>query len=169
MIHIRRATPDDAQAISSLLVTLTREHIAADCTDGGLDQLLGIMTVDSVRERMAGNFSTWIATDNGVLAGVCVLRLPAHLYHLFVATGFQKQGLGRRLLETAVQRCRKNAATAPVSALTVNASSFGLPAYLRLGFSLDGPRKEENGIRFQPMRLGLGLGLGLGPTAKDTC
>lgn len=153
MLQIRPATPADVEAISRLLIALTREHIAVDCTAAGLDTLLHSMRPEAVLERLNANYVTWVAIESDRLAGVCSLRLPSHVFHLFVAAEIRKQGVGRALLQTAVQHCLE---TDPgIAALTLNASSFAIPAYLKMGFVMDGPAQEANGVRSQPARLPL--------------
>lgn len=148
-IHLARE--GDVDAISALLVALTREHLPVNCTAEGLRHLLATMTPAAVRERMAGDYVHWVAVQDETLAGVCALREKRHLYHLFIANAFQRQSVGRRLVDVAITYCRDHAPSTDV--LTVNASSFGIPAYQRMGFTLDGAPQELNGVRYQPMRL----------------
>lgn len=152
-MDIRLAIETDAEAISALLVSLTREHLHVNCTAEGLARLLATMTPHAVRERMAADYRHWIAAQDTSIAGVCALREKKHLYHLFVANAFQRQSVGRRLVDAAIEYCR-NQSRAP-DALTVNASSAGIPAYRRMGFVLDGEPQDSQGVRYQPMRLTL--------------
>lgn len=151
MIEIRRANTQDAPQIADLLTALTRRHIAADCTVQGLEILLGTMTFEAVLERMAGDFWHWLAVAGDKLAGVCVMRGESHLYHLFVADGFQRQGIARRLWQTALDDARRR--TPGLRVFTVNASSFGRPAYERMGFVVEDEPQIVDGIRLQAMRL----------------
>ena len=153
MITIRSAREEDADAIAKLTATLTKRHIGIDCTPEGLAQLLAGMTPPAVRQRMAAGWPHWIAEQPNDIAGVCVVRGDAHLYHLFVADACQRQAVARRLLEVAIAHCR--AAVPGLEAITVNASTFGLPAYRRLGFKADGEARVLHGIRSHPMRLAL--------------
>lgn len=152
-MDIRLATETDATAISALLVSLTREHLPANCTADGLERLLATMTPAAIRERMAGDYVHWIAVHEESVVGVCALREKKHLYHLFVANAFQRQSVGRRLVDVAIAHCRSH--SPPTDVLTVNASSFGIPAYQRMGFVPDGEPQDSQGIRYQPMKLAL--------------
>lgn len=153
-MNIRAANESDAEAISALVTALVRRHVHTDCTPRGLQRLLATMTPAAVLERMAGDYMHWVAMQDENLAGVCVLREKTHLYHLFVADAFQRQRIGQRMVDAAIAYSRTHAPSLDV--LTVNASSFGIPAYARMGFVLDGAAVEANGIRHQPMRLALG-------------
>lgn len=151
MISVRPlAEDDDPDAVSSLLNTAVVKYIAADCTPGGLAHLCSTLSVDAIRQRRSSGYVHWLAFSEEALAGVCALK-DAHLYHLFVADRFHRQGIGRQLLAAAIAHCLQSG----VSVMTVNASTFGVPAYRALGFEENGPQLEKNGIRFQPMRLSL--------------
>jgi GNAT superfamily N-acetyltransferase len=71
-----------------------------------------------------------------------------HLYHLFVAKGYQRGGLGGRLW----QLLRDDALRAgPPRCFKANVPRCAIAAYTRLGFKADGPVRNEKGVRFQPM------------------
>jgi len=147
---IRRASPEDAQAISTLLQAETRRHLHCDCTPEGLQHLLDDMSVEAVRQRMATEYTHWLAQRDARIVGVCVLRGESHLFHLFVASDCHRQGIARHLFETLLEHCR---ARLPAGdALTVNASLRAVTVYEKLGFTAHGAPRLRNGLRFQPMR-----------------
>jgi GNAT superfamily N-acetyltransferase len=101
-------------------------------------------------ERLkAAEYRFRVAEDGAVLAGVVAVRAATHLQYLFVARSHQRTGLARRLWE----RARLDAIGGGNAAgrFTVNASSYAVPAYERLGFRRVGTPQEANGVRFQPM------------------
>lgn len=151
-IEIRPAGEADAEDISALVTDLAQRHIRADCTPEGLQTLLETMTPGAVSERMmSGDFRHWLAAADGKLAGICVMRGENHLYHLFVSDDFQKRGIAKRLWHEAREDARRR--TPGLKHFTVNASSYGRPAYERMGFVAEGEPMDMNGIRSQPMRL----------------
>ena len=121
--------------------------IAGDCTAEGAASLAALMTPEATRERLQGDaYRTWVAEIDGAIVGVAALRLPAHLYHLFVADRAHRRGVARRLWSAVLAQTPVDTA-----GISVNASRHGLQAYRRLGFVADGPETVEHGIPATPM------------------
>lgn len=144
-IVLREATRDDVDEISALVIALAKRWIAPDCTAEGVARLLDSMAPSRVEERLREGHRHVVAQCDGRIVGVAVLRLPAHLYHLFVADDMQRRGIARRLW-TAVR-----ASAPPDAPVTVNASLHAFQTYRRLGFDTAGPVRFEHGIRSVPM------------------
>ena len=152
-LRVRPATPADAEAISALTTSLAQRHIVGDCSGEGRARLLAAMEPGPTRDRLASGHRTWVAEfDPGTgcdgLVGVACVRLPAHLYHLFVADHVQRRGVARALLDAVVA----GIADQSFDALTVNASRYALPAYRRLRFEPVGEEHSAFGIPSIPMR-----------------
>ncbi len=87
----------------------------------------------------------WGAYVAGELVGVVALRKSSgHIALLFVDGTYHRQGIARALFETA---CRHSAAPR----MTVNASPYGVKAYLKLGFMPVAAEQHADGIRYTPM------------------
>jgi len=92
------------------------------------------------------------AFDEGRLVGVIATRGFPHISLLFVNPSDHRRGIATLLVQDIVSIAKEKAFTA----VSVNASSYAIPFYRRLGFvSLD-TEKVENGIRFTPMTLNIG-------------
>ena len=93
-----------------------------------------------------------LAHIDGELAGVVAMRDNTHLFHMFVPRALHRRGMARRLWQAA-----RDAALAKggVTAFTLNSSVYALPLYASLGFVATGPKVEEGGIAFVPMRMEL--------------
>jgi GNAT superfamily N-acetyltransferase len=91
-----------------------------------------------------------LAHIDGELAGVVAMRDNTHLFHMFVPRALHRRGMARRLWQAA-----RDAALAKgdVTTFTLNSSVYALPLYASLGFVPSGPRVEEGGIAFVPMRM----------------
>lgn len=63
---------------------------------------------------------------------------------LFVAPAWQRHGVGRRLMNAALEQARANV-------VTVRASLSSVAAYERYGFALAGEVGELAGLIYQPM------------------
>ena len=146
---IRSATVEDAPAISALVTASAREHIASSLSDGGLSHLISEMTIENQVKRIQSGYQFFIALESDTLVGTAAIRLPSHLYYLFVDTHHQRHGIGRRLWDHARDWI---ASSANHGLITVNSSLNAIKVYERLGFVIAGPPEENNGIRYQPMR-----------------
>ncbi|MGY3887351.1 GNAT family N-acetyltransferase [Aeromonas aquatica] len=82
--------------------------------------------------------------------GFVTLSDNGHLSLLYVSPDYQRQGLGSRLLETALQAARRLG----LRTLTTEASAFSHPLFLRHGFELAGLETvERGGVSFIRHRL----------------
>lgn len=73
------------------------------------------------------------------------------MYHLFVATAFQRQGLSRQIWRFALQNTALPHSKNIV--FTLNSSLYAQAVYEKLGFKATGFEVESNGIVFIPMSL----------------
>ena len=107
---IRRATPDDAEAVHELALGLARSQGDPD----------DILTAADVSARMLGpqaGMTTLVACSDDAVVGYIGL-LPAletahasaghYVSDLFVAEGFRDRGIGRRLMAAAAAHARAN-------------------------------------------------------------
>jgi GNAT superfamily N-acetyltransferase len=152
-VAIRPARIDDAPAISELVSRLTRQYILPEQPDGAAEKLLSWMTATGTAERIAAGRRHHVAESGGVLAGVVATRDDTHLYLLFVDTPYQRRGIAQALWQVALAACVE--ASQP-SRITVNASAFAAPVYLRLGFATTGPEELRDGVITTPMAFVVG-------------
>jgi GNAT superfamily N-acetyltransferase len=151
MTTIRFATPDDAPAISALIITL--QPFLTIAPDGaGAEQFMATIQPEVIAANLRAEYYRYqLALLADTLAGVVAVRDNTHLFNLYVAEAFHGQGLGRRLWEAARDDAlsRGNAGS-----FTVNASVYAEKMYRRWGFAPAAPVQEQHGLRFIPMRLG---------------
>jgi len=146
-IVVRDATTEDAGRISELLTALAEEFIVGEFSEEGRRHLLTHFSVTEMAERLVStNYRFQVVELDGTLVGVVAVRERTHLQYLFVSKAWQRTGLARRLWEQA-RRQADNAS----GRFTVNASSYAVPAYRRLGFRPIGTVQETSGVRYQPM------------------
>jgi len=146
-VIVREAATEDAVRISDLLSALAEEFIVHEFSEAGRQHLLAHFSAAEMAERLAStNYQIQVAEIEGLLVGVVGIREQTHLQYLFVSKPYQRAGLARRLWEQA----RDQADNAP-GRFTVNASSYAVSAYERLGFRSVGAVQEKDGVRFQPM------------------
>ena len=148
-MKIRLAEKSEAEAISRFVSELTVTHIGPTLPVEGLEHLLRGMDVESTMTRMTDGFVYWVALDGSAIVGVAAVKLPSHIYHLFVRSDRQRSGIGRRLMDEALSFISDRCGGTTV---TVNSSLNAVDAYRRFGFRDAGDEVVDGaGVRFQPM------------------
>jgi len=106
-VEIRLGTPDDAEAVSNLLLGAFLPF-KAEYTDGAFE--FTTPTADVIRERF-GDGPIWIAIRDGVAVGT-VSGLPEadrfYIRSMAIDPLAQRSGVGQRLLETLETHAREN-------------------------------------------------------------
>lgn len=145
---IRLATIADAPAISALVTALAREFVLPEQLPATRPKLLAWLSADAVAGRIALGDRHHVADLDGRIVGVVGTRDDCHLHLLFVDTRFQRRGIARDLWRVAHDACVEAGGSGRI---TVNASGYAVPAYLRLGFAQLGPPETRDGILTTPM------------------
>jgi ribosomal protein S18 acetylase RimI-like enzyme len=149
-VLIRSLAPADISAVAALLETLAHEYILHEFAPEARAQFLSKNNADSIRGLVEKGFRYHVATVKNRIVGFVGTRDNSHLYHLFVANEFQRQGLGRRLWNTARSEC---VAAGNTGTFTVNSSNNSIPVYERFGFVRSGPAQNMSGVIYNPMAL----------------
>lgn len=149
-MRIRPATPDDAEAVSALIMRLS-PTFTLDPDGQGAEEFFAKVTPEVIRGFLESpEYAYLVAEEEGALAGVVGVRGNSHLFHLFVEPSHQGRGLSRRLWEMAMDTAIR---AGNAGEFTVNSSLNAVPVYERYGFVPAGPRVEMHGIAFVPMKL----------------
>jgi GNAT superfamily N-acetyltransferase len=148
--EIRQALPDDAEAISALILRVAH-YFTLKPNGEGAEQFLKSVSPEAIRGYIGDPGLHYLAAfDEGQLVGVAAVRHGTHLFHLFVAPERQRQGIARQLWQAARAAAL---AAGHDQGFTVNSTPYAVPIYQRFGFRVTGPRVEKNGIAFVPMRM----------------
>jgi len=131
---VRRARPDDLDKLGGI-----ERSAASRFREVGLAWLADGDTMDpAVLTRLCREETLWVAADGqdepvGFLAGH---ELDGHFYiaELSVALPHQRQGIGARLLDAAVEHAERSGFDA-VTLTTYRDLSWNGPFYARLGFA----------------------------------
>src|SRR5436305_13529065 len=122
-LSIVPALPSDAQDISALILGFIAD-LAIHPDGNGAEQFLEYMQPDAIRGYITGdNIDYRKAVIDGHLAGVVALRDGRHLFHLFVASAYQRRGVAKALWDAARTISLASGNTAGI---TVNSSLFAL-------------------------------------------
>lgn len=147
---IRKSTIDDSEGISNLVYGLSEKYIAHEFTLEGSKALLSSMKPNEIKKYIQSGFRYHVAVISGQIVGVVGVRDNSHLYHLFVAEEYQRQGIATKLWQFALEACLSNGNT---GIFTVNSSKYALPVYKKLGFVTQSEPEERNGVVSIPMKL----------------
>lgn len=149
-LHIRAAKVGDASAISRLIGAVAH-HFTLRPDGVGAEAFLQTLSPEAIAGYVqAEDMAYTTAWDGESLAGVVALRDRSHVFHLFVAPAYQRQGVAHALWRHAMAEAR---AMGHHGGFTVNATPYALPVYERFGFVATGPEVHARGIAYVPMRL----------------
>lgn len=147
---VRLALPADASAIAELIRGVAERTFLREFTPSGRLRFLSDHAPEVMMARLQSpEFRYDLVEANGMPAGVVGMRRQSHLFSLYVAADWQRQGLGRLLWDHsrahALDRGMKGE-------FTVNSSMNAVPVYERLGFVREGSVVDHLGVQYVPMR-----------------
>ncbi|CAI3805275.1 hypothetical protein GLGCALEP_03839 [Pseudomonas sp. MM221] len=143
-MQIRNLTPDDLPQASTLCLDAFMQAVAPSLSAQGIETFTKVAAPQAFAERMQGDNLMLACVAQGAIAGLIELKEGRHVAMLFIAPGWQRQGIGTRLMNAALEHAR-------VEVVTVKASLSSVPAYQRYGFTLAGDVGEFAGLAYQPM------------------
>ena len=98
-------------------------------------------------KKITKSFKVYGAFEDNVLKGIIATdRRKGHINLFFVDKDSQGKGIGKELMSIVVNG-NKN------SYITVNSSRYAVPIYEKLGFVKMEEEKEQDGLKFTPMKL----------------
>lgn len=174
---LRRAVAEDYAALDRLWIAAWREaytaqaepRLLAGLEPHGEDWWLAHDDAPggAANEGVTDGRQVMVAEDvDGTLLGYSITALPsrdddetddvAELVNLNVAVGAQRRGVGRALLDEAVERMRSEGAR-ELTVWTLINNARSLPLYEMAGFVPDGAQRPDPGWLFDDVRLRLVL------------
>jgi GNAT superfamily N-acetyltransferase len=153
-MKIYQANIKDVEAISTLISSVAHYftlHPQGEGAESFLKTIQPSSIADYIKSDQFSYFTAFIGND---LAGVVAIRDNEHLFHLFVAPQFQRQGIAKKLWLFAKDVAITAANTV---GFTVNSTEFAIPVYEKFGFKVAGQRVETEGIAFVPMKLNMNM------------
>ena len=127
---------------------LFAKKVYIDCKDESYSKQ-GIETfcnfVDN--KEITKSFKVYGAFEDNVLKGIIATdSQKRHICLFFVDKVSQGKGIGKELMRVVVDDNEN-------SYITVNSSRYGVPIYEKLGFVKMEEEKEQDGLKFTPMKL----------------
>ena len=145
----RRARPEDAGAISGLIVSFLNAF-TVDPNGTGAEKFVASVSAEAERGYiLSDRYDYLIAEVEDELAGFIAMQDKTHLFHLFVSPQYQRRGVAGELW----RRARDAAGPHDVAReFTVNSSLLAVPVYERFGFERVSAPVQRHGISFIRMR-----------------
>ncbi|ALF24671.1 GNAT family N-acetyltransferase [Fusobacterium nucleatum] len=98
-------------------------------------------------KEMTKLFKVYGAFEDNILKGIIATdRRKRHISLFFVDKVSQGKGIGKELMKVVVNNNEN-------SYITVNSSRYGVPIYEKIGFIKTEEEKEQDGLKFTPMKL----------------
>lgn len=143
-MHIRPLTHDDLPSASALCLDAFMQAVAPSLSAQGVQTFAKAAAAQAFAERIKGDNLLLVCVADGAITGLIELKEGRHVAMLFVAPGWQRRGIGRRLVNAAMAQAR-------AEVVTVRASLSSVAAYERYGFFQTGEVGEFAGLVYQPM------------------
>lgn len=141
---IRQARTQDAEAISTLIMSLL-SYFIAEPESAEVRPFLETLSPAATKERInSDNYDCFVAEHDARILGVIALRDGSHVYHLFVRSDAHGRGIARALWEHVRSMSAERV-------FTVNSSLYAAPVYERLGFRATAAPRKADGLEFVPM------------------
>ena len=160
MVTIREYREADAEDVGRLIATTYARFNLGFATPEERPRFFGPFqhaesTLPEHRQAIARAIRAtmvFVAEDDGEIAGVLRGR-PDKLQSLFVRETYQRQGVGRRLVERFERECGREGARE----IKVMSTLYAVPFYLAMGYRrTTGVRRmrsfEGAGLEYQPMK-----------------
>ena len=98
-------------------------------------------------KEITKSFKVYGAFENNILEGLIATdSQKSHICLFFVDKVSQGKGIGKELMKAVINNNEN-------SYITVNSSRYGVPIYEKLGFIKIEEEKEQDGLKFTPMKL----------------
>lgn len=141
---VRRLRATDLEQASAVCMASFLEAVAPSLSPLGIETFTGIVSMNGFADRMSDDNDMFVFESAGRVVGVAELMGGQHVATLFVAPGWQGQGVGRALMQALLECARGEV-------VTVRASLSSVAAYERYGFRVSGEVGEYLGLVYQPM------------------
>ena len=145
---IRKIKHQDLNAVSTLCLMSFNQFVAPTLSAQGIATFKQIATVENIKLRMNEGHIVLVYEEKNVIRGMIELKDENHLAMLFIHPEYQKQGLGKILLDAIKLYVQSDI-------LTVRASLNAVQFYEKYGFFKTGSVSEFSGLKYQSMALSI--------------
>lgn len=140
----------DEKGISQLILKVFNELVGPDFSYSGRKVFIDyIHPLELLARQRKQNHYILVAKDGTGIAGIIEWRNGNHISLFFVDTNYHNQGIGKKLFQQSLKYILQ--LNPLLKSIDVHSSLFAVEVYQKLGFSISGDQKEENGIIYVPM------------------
>ena len=127
---------------------LFAKKVYIECKDESYsEQGIGTFCKFVDNKEITKSFKVYGAFEDNVLKGLIATdRRKRHINLFFVDKVSQGKGIGKKLMSIIINDNEN-------SFITVNSSRYAVPIYQNLGFIKTEEEKEQDGLKFTPMKL----------------
>lgn len=148
--HISPISESDLPAVIQLIAHSFQTYIAPSYSAEGITAFQEVITPAAFAERKpTSHLLIAKLNHSATIVGVIELKNFQHILLYFVEPGHLGKGIGKALMQAALETIRQHNPT--LKQVTVNSTAFALEVYTRFGFVADKPEQYDRGIRFTPM------------------
>lgn len=141
-MEIRKIELGERSSALELVYNTFMQYEAPDYTKEGVETFQNSVINN---EGYLNSIILYGAYDEDIMKGVIATKNQGnHIALFFVYGKFHKQGIGKRLFHTALQKSTSNE-------ITVNSSPYAVEIYQHLGFVKTAAEQITNGMRYTPM------------------
>ena len=141
---IRKAQISDIDDVAKIVRGLSKYYLEPG-HDIMPEWFVSTLTDNAFSGRFKSDeYFNYVAENDGKIIGYISVKRGFHLYHLFVASDFHKQGVASSLWQHCLDHLN-------IERCTVRSSLFAVPVYVQLGFSVSESVAYKDGIGFQLM------------------
>ncbi|MEI8172654.1 MAG: GNAT family N-acetyltransferase [Deltaproteobacteria bacterium] len=158
---------DEKTEFSDLVIRMMNEFVAHDYLEEGVWEFLKCIQPDRIESRSRIKHFVLIAETEDQIIGTIEIREYNHISLFCVEKQYRQRGVGRKLLQRALNLCVKH--NPDLSELTVNALPSSVHIYKRLGFHSEKSEALGRAIPYAPMFLTLSHVENFQPFSSDAC
>lgn len=151
MFKIRKFTKKDTANTALLMVNVYKKFNQGEATKEGLQEYVNSVHPDKVPlNKLYTKLNkpiAFVAVDKEKIIGI-VRGTPDRINSLFVDGKYQKQGVGKKLVEFFVSASKKSGATF----IKVRSSVFAVPFYEAMGFKKTTGLRRPHGMKMYNMK-----------------
>jgi GNAT superfamily N-acetyltransferase len=148
----RLMNPGEEERVCALVADVFNEYVAPGFAAEGVRAFLDYVQPDALLARLLRDHFVLVAEIGAQIVGAIEVRGNQHVSLLFVHRSYQGRGIGRELVQRALQVC--NSAGSGPPQVSVNSSLLAVSFYEKLGFRRTSAPQVQDGIRYVPMELG---------------
>ena len=151
MIKIRKFTKKDTENAALLMIEVYKKFNLKEATKKGIDDFVNFLHPDKVPSaKLYTRLNKpifFIAKDKQKIIGL-IRGTPDKISSLFIHGNYQKQGLGKKLIELYEIASKKQNS----KSIKVRASLLAVPFYKKMGFKKTTGLRMFQGMKMYPMK-----------------